>query len=54
MYTGIHWYTGWIEKAIGLDIRAFEDAMLFKIAMMVMSHMNYQKNVVNGPENEVK
>lgn len=43
-----------IEKAIGLDIRAFEDAMLFKIAMMVMSHMNYQKNVVNGPENEVK
>ena len=33
-----------IEKAIGLDIRAFEDAMLFKIAMMVMAHMNYQKN----------
>ncbi len=33
-----------IEKAIGLDIRAFEDAMLFKIAMMVMAHMKYQKN----------
>ncbi len=32
-----------IEKAIGLDIRAFEDAMLFKIAMMVMAHMNYQR-----------
>lgn len=33
-----------IEKAIGLDIRAFEDAMLFKIAMMVMAHMRYQKS----------
>lgn len=43
-----------IEKAIGLDIRAFEDAMLFKIAMMVMSHMNYQKNVANEPENDMK
>lgn len=32
-----------IEKAIGLDIRAFEDAMLFRIAMMVMAHMNYQR-----------
>ena len=32
-----------LEKAIGLDIRRFEDAMLFKIAMMVLSHMRYQK-----------
>ena len=32
-----------LEKAIGLDIRKFEDAMLFKIAMMVLSHMAYQK-----------
>lgn len=32
-----------IEKVIGLDIRAFEDAMLFKIAIMVMAHMNYQR-----------
>lgn len=32
-----------IEKSIGLDIRAFEDAMLFKIALMVMAHMDYQK-----------
>lgn len=32
-----------LEKAIGLDIRKFEDAMLFKIAMMVLSHMDYQK-----------
>ena len=32
-----------LEKAIGLDIRKFEDAMLFKIALMVLSHMAYQK-----------
>lgn len=29
-----------IEKKIGLDIRTFEDAMLFKIAMMVRTHRN--------------
>lgn len=34
-----------IEKALGLDIRTFEDAMLFQIAMMVMSHMEYQKSL---------
>lgn len=32
-----------LEKTIGLDIRKFDDAMLFKIAMMVLSHMNYQR-----------
>lgn len=31
-----------LEKMIGLDIRKFEDAMTFKIAMMVIAHMNYQ------------
>lgn len=34
-----------IEKALGLDIRTFEDAMLFKIALMVISHMDYQKSL---------
>lgn len=29
-----------IEKKLGLDIRTFEDAMLFKIAMMVRTHRN--------------
>ncbi len=29
-----------IEKKLGLDIRSFEDAMLFKIAMMVRTHIN--------------
>ena len=28
-----------IEKAIGLDIRTFDDAMIFKIAMMVLAHI---------------
>lgn len=32
-----------LEKAIGLDIRKFDDAMTFKIALMVLAHMNYQK-----------
>lgn len=32
-----------LERAIGLDIRRFDDAMTFKIAMMVLSHMSYQQ-----------
>ena len=28
-----------IEKAIGLDIRSFDDAMTFRIAIMVLAHM---------------
>lgn len=31
-----------LEKTIGLDIRKFDDAMTFKIAMMVLDHMHYQ------------
>ncbi|MEY8517940.1 helix-turn-helix domain-containing protein [Lachnospiraceae bacterium 29-84] len=38
-----------IEKILGLDIRTFEDAMLFKIALMVMSHMDYQKKPIEEP-----
>lgn len=33
-----------LEKAIGLDIRRFDDAMTFKIAMMVLDHMKYQNH----------
>lgn len=32
-----------LQKTIGLDIRRFDDAMTFKIAMMVISHMQYVK-----------
>lgn len=32
-----------LEKLIGLDIRRFDDAMTFKIALMVLAHMNYQR-----------
>ena len=32
-----------LEKIIGLDIRKFEDAMTFKIALMVISHMESKK-----------
>ena len=30
------------EKIVGLDVRRFEDAMTFKLAMMVMAHMTKQ------------
>ena len=29
-----------IQKKTGLDVRVFEDALTFKIAMMVADHMN--------------
>ncbi|MCD7708470.1 MAG: helix-turn-helix domain-containing protein [Clostridiales bacterium] len=32
-----------IEKAIGLDIRSFDDAMMFRIAVMVLAHMKNQR-----------
>uniref|UniRef100_UPI0040563C63 PucR family transcriptional regulator n=1 Tax=Agathobacter sp. TaxID=2021311 RepID=UPI0040563C63 len=32
-----------IQKAIGLDIRAFDDAMTFHIAVMVLAHMKHEK-----------
>ena len=31
-----------IEKAIGLDIRTFDDAMTFRIAVMVIANMKDQ------------
>ena len=32
-----------IEKAIGLDIRKFDDAMTFRIAIMVLAHVKDTK-----------
>lgn len=32
-----------IQKKTGLDVRKFDDALMFKIAMMVESHMRYMK-----------
>ena len=32
-----------IQKAIGLDIRNFDDAMTFRIAVMVLAHMRDSK-----------
>lgn len=32
-----------IQKMTGLDVRVFEDALTFKIAMMVSEHMKYMK-----------
>lgn len=33
-----------IQKRTGLDVRVFEDALTFKIAMMVADHMKYMDN----------
>lgn len=33
-----------IEKSTGLDIRVFDDALTFKIALMVSSYMDFMKN----------
>lgn len=33
-----------IQKKTALDVRVFEDALTFKIAMMVADHMKYMKN----------
>ena len=30
-----------IQKSTGLDLRNFDDALTFKIAMMVMNYMKY-------------
>lgn len=37
-----------IEKVTGLDIRTFEDAMTFKLALMVIEYMNYLKEKEKG------
>lgn len=34
-----------IEKATGLDLRVFEDAITFKIALMVVKYMKYMENM---------
>lgn len=34
---------GKVEKKTGLDIRLFDDALTFKIALMVSEHLKYQK-----------
>jgi carbohydrate diacid regulator len=39
-----------IEKAIGLDIRTFEDAMTFRIAVMVIAHMKDNGSNSSGSE----
>lgn len=33
------------EKIVGLDVRRFEDAMTFKLSMMVIAHMNREKEL---------
>ena len=34
-----------LQKSTGLDIRVFDDALTFKIAMMVVSYMKYMEKI---------
>jgi len=34
-----------LEKATGMDVRNFDDALSFRIAMMVLGYINYVKNI---------
>jgi carbohydrate diacid regulator len=34
-----------IEKAIGLDIRRFDEAMTFRIALMVIAHLKNNESI---------
>lgn len=44
--TEIHWYIVWINcKYTGLDLRVFEDAITFKIALMVVKYMKYMESL---------
>ena len=36
-----------LEKSTGLDIRKFDDALTFKIAMMVVSYMTYMLSLIH-------
>ena len=44
-FTETHWFTVWISfrRVQDLDLRVFEDAITFKIAMMVVKYMNYME-----------
>ena len=33
-----------LQKSTGLDIRVFDDALTFKIALMVVNYMKYMEN----------
>ena len=34
-----------LQKSTGLDLRVFEDAITFKIALMVVKYMKYMENM---------
>ena len=42
IFTEIPWYK--LQKSTGLDLRVFEDAITFKIALMVVKYMKYMEN----------
>ena len=46
-FTEILLYTDWINfrRARGFDLRVFEDAITFKIALMVVKYMKYMESL---------
>ena len=55
MYIEILWYIAWrrSRKKTGLDVRVFEDAMTFKIALMVEKHMRAMKEKEHSSEDAI-
>ena len=47
IFTEIRWCTDWTScrRAPGLDLRVFEDAITFKIALMVVKYMKYMESM---------
>ena len=47
IFIGILLYIVWIrlQKSTGLDLRVFEDAITFKIALMVVKYMKYMESL---------
>ncbi len=37
-----------LQKSTGLDLRVFEDAITFKIALMVVKYMNYMETLITS------
>ena len=44
-YTHLDVYKRQLQKSTGLDLRVFEDAITFKIALMVVRYMKYMETL---------
>ena len=43
-----------IKKLTGLDLREFEDAIIFKVALMVEKYVDYKHSGISSPDTTQK